>query len=283
MIRLRVGNLIASNYSRFNLARIFGAELPSTQLESTSTKTGANGVQITTTTSLGGSSLSIPALKQGQRFYPSPGKTYIAGPGIEFTPDEYPNSTLLEIDEGPAASSLSDPNATIKVKFVEYTVKEDGGPQPQPEMLNKLKAAIGAKKVASIFSEPKTIFTVKAVDVLSYMTATTRKSIDGSKVSTEETEYGTKVNQFMDVENNAIARSFRSAGGQGLAGFIDSLSYDWFNSTTWDTDSGRKAPKMCKVTISFTPIHDITPGLDSLGYNRAPVYPVGVNKRNFGV
>jgi hypothetical protein len=32
---------------------------------------------------------------------------------------------------------------------------------------------------------------------------------------------------------------------------------------------------MCKVTLAFTPIHDIAPGLDHLGFNRAPVYPVG--------
>ena len=27
--------------------------------------------------------------------------------------------------------------------------------------------------------------------------------------------------------------------------------------------------------MTFKPVHDIAPGLDHLGYNRAPVYPVG--------
>ncbi len=30
-----------------------------------------------------------------------------------------------------------------------------------------------------------------------------------------------------------------------------------------------------KVSISFTPIHDLPPGLDHDGFNRAPIYNVG--------
>ena len=32
---------------------------------------------------------------------------------------------------------------------------------------------------------------------------------------------------------------------------------------------------MVKVSISFAPIHDIAPGMDSQGGIRAPLYPVG--------
>jgi hypothetical protein len=31
----------------------------------------------------------------------------------------------------------------------------------------------------------------------------------------------------------------------------------------------------CKVTFGFDPIHDISPGLDASGFNRAPIYNVG--------
>ena len=37
---------------------------------------------------------------------------------------------------------------------------------------------------------------------------------------------------------------------------------------------GKKAPKLCKVQMEFSPIHDITPGLNSQGNNRAPVYNI---------
>lgn len=55
------------------------------------------------------------------------------------------------------------------------------------------------------------------------------------------------------------------------------MSFDWYSNVTWDVDKGKKAPKMCKVTISFSPMHDISPGLDANGFNRAPIYPGNTN------
>jgi hypothetical protein len=89
--------------------------------------------------------------------------------------------------------------------------------------------------------------------------------------------YAEEVATFMDPRNNTIVRSFRSAGGQGLAGFIESMQFDWM-AGTWDTSDERKAPKMCKITMSFTPVHDIPPGLSSDGQNRAPIYQIGVQR-----
>jgi hypothetical protein len=97
-------------------------------------------------------------------------------------------------------------------------------------------------------------------------------------------DYASRVASFLadgsdgnNTSSNAIARSFRSNGGKGLAGFIDSMNFDWYDKVTWDLDE--KAPKMCKVTVAFSPIHDLSPGLDANGYNRAPIYPVGPYKR----
>lgn len=83
------------------------------------------------------------------------------------------------------------------------------------------------------------------------------------------------IEDFFDPNKNSIVRSFRSAGGMGLAGFIESMNFEWLDNQNilWDIDKG--APMLCKVTLQFSPIHDISPGLDSQGYNRAPVYPVG--------
>ena len=40
---------------------------------------------------------------------------------------------------------------------------------------------------------------------------------------------------------------------------------------------------VCKVTLAFDPIHDISPGIDVNGFNRAPVYKVGdVMHNTFG-
>jgi len=80
---------------------------------------------------------------------------------------------------------------------------------------------------------------------------------------------------FFDPRNNAIVRSFEAAGGRGLAGVITSFDMDW-GEAQWDmSDLGRRAPTMMTVSIGFSPIHDIIPGLDNNGMMRALNYPVG--------
>mgnify|MGYP001251689697 CR=1 FL=1 len=77
-------------------------------------------------------------------------------------------------------------------------------------------------------------------------------------------------------KGNPIIRSFRSSGGRGLACAISGLGIDWkLNSTLWETTPGKRGPTGCEISISCVPIHDITPGLDADGFNRAPVYGIG--------
>ena len=82
--------------------------------------------------------------------------------------------------------------------------------------------------------------------------------------------------EFMDASQNSITRAFESTQGRGLAGVIKNLKFTWLDdNTTWEIDWGSRAPMMCKVSITFAPIHDLPPGLDSNGFNRAPIYNVG--------
>ncbi len=82
--------------------------------------------------------------------------------------------------------------------------------------------------------------------------------------------------EFIHPGNNVVTRAFENSGGRGLAGVIDSLSYTWIdNVVPWETDWNGRAPKVCKVTVGFDVIHDLPPGIDSSGYNRAPIYNVG--------
>jgi hypothetical protein len=59
------------------------------------------------------------------------------------------------------------------------------------------------------------------------------------------------------------------------------MSFNWIDSNvTWagvgsPDGIGNRAPKYAEISLSFTPIHDISPGIDSQGFNRAPIYPVG--------
>jgi len=51
----------------------------------------------------------------------------------------------------------------------------------------------------------------------------------------------------------------------------------------WDMSSmGRRAPTAMKISIAFSPIHDIPPGLDNNGFMRSVNYPVGKISSQFG-
>lgn len=86
--------------------------------------------------------------------------------------------------------------------------------------------------------------------------------------------FGSTGRTFTSPYNNPITRAFEDRMGEGLAGVIKSMSFSWMEAP-WEIDWNSRAPMACKVTISFAPIHDISPGLDSNGFNRAPIYNVG--------
>lgn len=74
---------------------------------------------------------------------------------------------------------------------------------------------------------------------------------------------------------NPIIKAFESTAGRGLAGFIKSMRFDW-NESRWETGRhNARAPMNLKISMEFAPIHDINPGLDSEGFMTAPVYNVG--------
>ena len=88
---------------------------------------------------------------------------------------------------------------------------------------------------------------------------------------------GTALQKFYDENQNAVIRSFESGMGLGLAAFVTQLSFTWMDGL-WgvgEDGPGNRAPRNCKVQMSLEPIHDIPPGIDSDGFNRAPIYPVG--------
>lgn len=84
-----------------------------------------------------------------------------------------------------------------------------------------------------------------------------------------------KVMTFFDKQENPIVKSFETVKGQGLAGVIKRLSFDW-SEATWETEGlNNRAPMLCKIDIDFAPINDINPGLDSSGAPIGMPYNVG--------
>lgn len=87
---------------------------------------------------------------------------------------------------------------------------------------------------------------------------------------------GTEQERFMEARNNPFVRAYESTKGRGLAGVLGNIQFNWLDEGfTWETDFNARAPKGVQVSLSLNVIHDIAPGLDHSGYNRAPVYNVG--------
>lgn len=88
--------------------------------------------------------------------------------------------------------------------------------------------------------------------------------------------FGSLMRQFTAPNANAITYAMEDSMGRGLAGVFTSINFTWLDPTSaWDVRWNSRAPMACKVTMGFDPIHDISPGLDAYGANRAPIYNVG--------
>lgn len=86
----------------------------------------------------------------------------------------------------------------------------------------------------------------------------------------------TNENKFLNADNNPFVRSFETTMGRGLAGKLGGITFDWLDqSFSWETDYNSRAPMGVKISFSLDVIHDLPPGLDYAGYNRAPLYNVG--------
>ena len=83
-------------------------------------------------------------------------------------------------------------------------------------------------------------------------------------------------NKFLNADNNPFTRAFESTMGRGIAGKLGAITFDWLDPTfQWETDYNSRAPMGCKISFNLDVIHDLPPGLDYAGYNRAPLYNVG--------
>ena len=204
VIRLRVGDLIRSNYSRFNLKRLFGY--------------------------------------QNNDF----------------------GQSVSGLGEG-TSSFIVKPGTYYKVDLITGVVKGDTIDLPDGAS-NASGTVDSTNGVATL-----TVFTSDGL--VSFLTNrdeyTPRVPLNYDKNS--------DIRDFYNVENNAIVRSFETTAGMGLAAVVTQLGFTWMDGL-WGVGGdgpGNRAPRSCKVQMSFEPIHDIAPGLDHEGFNRAPIYPVG--------
>jgi hypothetical protein len=203
VIRLRVGDLIRSNYSRFNLKRLFGYQ--NTKMGQSTTDEGAIIYRI------------------------KPGKYKIV---------------LDNGEDSGSVSQIDDLETAVRVQLPFGDIETPG-----------VAFRLTGNAPVQILVEHGDFIELRAQSF----------DADGN------------VTSFYDPEKNSVIRSFETTAGMGLAAVVTQLGFTWMDGL-WgvgEDGPGNRAPRSCKVQMSFEPIHDIAPGLDHEGFNRAPIYPVG--------
>jgi len=265
LVRIRLGDIARSNYSKFALARLFGAG------------TGSDKFNIDGNTEI------KPVPPENLVYYYEPqnsGQPVAVSTQDGGGPIDYisPTGWSITITGGTTGVVINSANGLEYVEYVTGKLKMKEGFREGP--LAKFKGRNPGKfRTATVKKfDGETVFIKK-----SYLTQTV--TVINAKDVSEVKSYNTtadisnslSISNMLDPTTSAIVRHFEHNSGKGLAGHIDQMDFDWYSNTRWNTgDQGRSngfVPMMCKVTVNFSPVHDISPGLDSQGYNRAPIYP----------
>ena len=276
LIRLRLGDIFKTNYSKFALARLFGLGTKDFEIESEPIEDPDIQEKI--------NELKTKDEKMLERMFPNKEESLLAGglkegEIVDLSDGEYPAK------DGGAPLSIAN---KIPVEITKI--------QEQQEITNLLEKGMtaGGSWKTDIYEikllEPEKHkngdkpYLARRSDLqFSYKNYLKRANelddeIGGleAEAEAEATLQGKlqSVKDFFDSEKNAIVRSFESVSGKGLAGFITNMNFNW-HEPRWDTEIDHRAPQWCRISIGFAPIHDIPPGIDSEGFNRAPVYNVG--------
>lgn len=253
LVRIRLGDLIKTNFSNPALARLFGAseegafDLKFSDSRANSEKGNAD-------------ILSRPLVEA----------RYVGSITAEVIAQFIKSEPTAALPAPPPLGPTAEDNARLLIsKWV------DKGSLVQVLTPNPLDPKIvTCKLVGSEFA------TWLPIDLLIEDLVPTAKGLDWYYGLGPPGLSPTKFNEFFDFEKgekNPIVRSFKNTSGRGLAGFITSLSIEWQEAITagkWNIDRGQSAPMMCKLTTAFTVIHDIQPGIDVDGFNRAPLYDI---------
>jgi len=91
--------------------------------------------------------------------------------------------------------------------------------------------------------------------------------------------------QFFDDTKNPILKSFSSTYGKGLAGVVTEFKVDYGEAKgAWGTNGNSflRAPKFVTINLGMQVIHDIPLGLDANGIMNAPIWSVGNMSRQLG-
>lgn len=237
VVRVRVGDLIRSNYSRFNLKRLFGFKDSDVGPKQATAGGKFSTGTVTTKVTLA----AVPGTPT------IPAKT---------NPLKVRADVPMKLPTGAVVYTIKAGAILTPIAGDKYTVFAGG---QKRTIERKHVVAIGGGTTAVVESTAGTAATTEI---------TTKVSVGGDAMTADV---------FYDPDKNAIIRSFESTMGKGLPAVCTSLKFGWMDAP-WgagEDGPGYRAPRYCTVDMQFDVMHDIAPGLDADGFNRAPLYPVG--------
>lgn len=284
-IRLRVGDVFKSNYNKFDLARLFGlgsAEFHvSSQAEREETATAGRN--------------TVSEVREFTR--------------LRMTSGDWQPGEVADLDPTPSVDSGARPRGRAPRETAYQRLVETTGPSAATPQQRRAQAdlTLASKKPVRIVGQmafPRGGGTGFAVQLTTPATPEEQGTfivpVGSLKPNDAEVERQTtqaslvalSVNGAGDIQQdrqaledffaatgenaNPIFKSFESVRGRGLAGFITSMNMDIDKSFTWETVGlNNRAPKMVKISIEFSPVHDLQPGLDHNGFSSAPIYNIG--------
>lgn len=312
IIRLRVGDLVKGNYSKLNAARLFGlsgdigpgqnstfniSSLPQTPQDSTAAI--ANSQRII-------DSINRILERQRNRVYEAGDIVRIRGNVGNTTYPKVIESTStaantvggaigqssnnVHLDMGSGLQSVTDvkgrivrvdSDGSIIVSSITMmndqpvAVRRTGSNATTVSTNDQFLIPVGSLIPNAEFAQRQVGTTANAASVV----GVTQEQQADTNITNSQI-----IQTFFDDSSNSsnpIMRAFASTKGRGLAGTIRNMSMDYENATWVTHRQNSRAPMLVKISITFAPIHDIQPGLDSNGFMTAPIWNVGDHVKSF--
>lgn len=253
MIRMRLGDLIKSNYSDFDLARMFGVGTDQFKIADTTTEEA-----LVSDRNKFNEAVAAITEKHLSADFEVNDEFFLRGEDNVGS-----RKAKTQGKKGTKNTDIATPvhyRVTEKVSAKKYKVtpvvpvtgvESDTIDFNVPGVQKRIEIAIGPvkKKASTQIGNPT-------------LPATPEEELEA-------------IQDFFNPESNPIMKAFDSVAGQGLAGFIKRLSFDW-SDARWDTEGlNNRAPMWMKIDIEFAPVHDINPGIDSSGAPVGMPYNIG--------
>jgi hypothetical protein len=314
LVRIRLGDLLASNYSSNGLSRLFGWPSffstnlkgdPRTQAIKDFTKEGSEQAasykmqqaKVFSNAWAKGQTSGIVHLKPGTKFKCSPpdnpmsdpgnGPTFMIANSLPYVPVKVVGTVQESYNEAsanPDHSGIDASDAAAKKTVATYYKVEIDFSKSPIKDVSYGAVAVGGKALRRHLGKSKPSLPVTAfVSITSARESGVQQ--DPKEFDKAWKELADKAGRatdsiedftaFMDPKKNAIVRSFESTAGRGLAGFITSLSLD-YDQAQWEISPGQRGPMTALISMDFAPVHDLPLGLDYRGRMFGAAMPVGL-------